>query len=78
MFPERIILLAPNLAGTRPAATPGTPTRPTHCMSGFWIRQVPGHALHENVLRRQKGVVQLVGPQEQSAFRLADKPVING
>ena len=35
---------------------------------------VPGHALHEKGLQRQKGVVPLVGSQEQRALLV---PVIN-
>ena len=55
MFPGRIVLLAPNLARPRSAASPGSPTRPARGMSGFLIRQVIsrtilGHALHEKVL----------------------------
>ena len=34
----------------------------------------PGHALHEKVLQRQKGVVPLVGSQEQRALIV---PLIN-
>ena len=44
LFPWRIIVLALNLARPRPAAPPGSPTRPARGMSGFWIRQV--HARH--------------------------------
>ena len=40
LFPERIVLLAPNLARPRPAAPPGAPTRPARGMFGFWIRQI--------------------------------------
>ena len=29
---------------------------------------IPGHALHEKCLQRQKGVVPLVGSQEQRAL----------
>ena len=35
---------------------------------------IPGHALHEKGLQRQKGVVPLVGSQEQRALLV---PVIN-
>ena len=31
-------------------------------------RYIPGHALHEKGLQRQKGVVPLVGSQEQRAL----------
>ena len=35
---------------------------------------IPGHALHEKGLQRQKGVVSLFGSQEQSALLV---PLIN-
>ena len=76
-----MVLLAPNLARPRAAAPPGSSNRPARGMSGFSIRQVlfiTGHSLHEKNLQRQKGVVSLVGSQEQRALsRPADKTVIN-
>ena len=42
--------------------------------SGQTLRLVPGHALHEKGLQLQKGVVPLVGSQEQRALLV---PVIN-
>ena len=38
------------------------------------ISEIPGHALHEKGLQRQKGVVPLFGSQEQSALLV---PLIN-
>ena len=35
---------------------------------GFWIRQVPGHALHEKGLQRQIGVGTVVSSQERRAL----------
>ena len=46
-------------------------------VSGFWLNgswRIPGHALHEKGLQRQKGVVPLVGSLEQRALLV---PVIN-
>ena len=43
-----------------PAPPRAAPTQTAHGMSGFWIRQIPGHALHENGLQRQKSVGTLV------------------
>ena len=67
-------LLAPNLARPRLAAPPSAPTRPARGVSGFWIRQVPGHALHYKDLQKKKSVVPLVGSQKQRALLV---PVIN-
>ena len=39
-IPERIILLAPNLARPRPAAPQSAATPTAGGMSGFWVRQV--------------------------------------
>ena len=55
-----------------PAASPcAAPPRPARSMSGFWIRQVlegvPGHALHDEGLQREKGVGTLVSGQERRA-----------
>ena len=56
MFPGRIILLALNLAGSRPAAPPGAPTRPARGMFEFWIRQV---RLKKIVVRMKKILIYL-------------------
>ena len=55
LFPERIILLARNLARLRSAASPIAPNRPARDMSGFLIRQMKTQALcsrHAESLRR--------------------------
>ena len=44
-------------------------TRPAHSVSEFWIRQtLPGYALYEKGLLRQKGVHPLVSSKEQRAL----------
>ena len=78
LFTGRIVLLAPNLDRLRLAVPPGAPTRPARSTSGFWVRQVgldsfflghvPGHALHEKCLQRQKGVVPQVGSEKKERF----------
>ena len=50
------------------------PTRRARCVSGFWTRQVPGHALHEEGLQRQIGVGTLVNSQQRRALAV---PVLN-
>ena len=42
--------------------------------TGPWCVRVPGHALHEKGLQRQKGVGPLVSSQEERALLV---PVIN-
>ena len=57
LFPARIDPTAslPTPARLRPAASPwAAPTRPARGLSGFLLRQVPGHALHEKGLQRQR------------------------
>ena len=44
------------------------------CMYPVMSKRVPGHALHEKGLQRQKGVGPLVGSQEERALLV---PVIN-
>ena len=39
--------------------------------------QIPGHAVHEKGLQRRKGIVPLVGGQEQSALPVPVIPLIN-
>ena len=50
------------------------PNRSARVMTVFWIRQVPGHALHEKGLQKQKGDSPLFSSQEQRALLV---PVIN-
>ena len=38
------------------------------CYDMVWYDMIPGHALHEKGLQRQKGVVPLVGSQEERAL----------
>ena len=56
-------------APPRPAAAPpcAAPPRPAYGVSGFWVRQVSGHALHEKGLQRQVGIGTLVSSQERRA-----------
>ena len=46
----------------------------TYPISWSHLFKFPGHALHDKGLQRQKGVVPLVGSQEQRALLV---PVIN-
>ena len=74
----------PGLAPAPPCpalSRPGPPSRarprlalPPGGMFGFWIRQIPGHPLHENGLQRQVSVDTLVSSQGGTA---AVVPVIN-
>ena len=66
-----------------PAAPPCAPTRPPHCMSGFWIRQmlqvvIPRHALDEKRFTKTKSR-RSTGqqPRTKSASRPADEPLRN-
>ena len=65
LFPRR---LANSPARPRQATPPCASTRPARGMSGFRIRQVLEHALHEKGLQRQIAVGTLVKSQKRRAL----------
>ena len=61
----------PELPGPAP---PGSPAARRPAQSRPWYVLVPGHALHEKGLQRQKGAGPLVSSQEERALAA---PLIN-